>query len=145
MDQSDIDPHGVTGGFRDLVGYRLVRWEEGYAEVELELVEKHRNRSGRLHGGALTTLLDAACGYAGTWCPVPGNARRALTLTLSTQFIAGGEIGERIVCTGRQTGGGRTVFFAAAEVLGPDGRLIARGDGTFRYRRGSDRLEGTPE
>jgi uncharacterized protein (TIGR00369 family) len=142
MEQQEIDPHGLAGGFRDLVGYRLVRWEEGYAEVEMPLDARHRNRTGVLHGGALVTLLDAACGYAGTWCSVPSNARRAFTLSLTSQFISAGLIGERIVAKARRTGGGRTIFFASAEVLGEDGRLIGRGDGTFRLKRGSETVEG---
>lgn len=145
MNQDHIDPHGVDGGFRDLVGYGLVKWEEGYAEVALTVEPKHINRSGLLHGGVMVTLLDVACGFAGTWCSVPGNVRRALTLSLTSQFISAGRQGERILARARQTGGGRTIYFAAGEVVAEDGRLIGRGDGTFRYKRGSESLEGTPE
>ncbi|MEX0760683.1 MAG: PaaI family thioesterase [Tistlia sp.] len=144
MDQTAIDPHGLSGGFRDLVGYRLLRWEEGYAEVGLLLEAHHRNRTGVLHGGVLATLIDAACGYAGTWCSVPANARRAFTLSLTSQFIAAGQIGERILAKATRTGGGRTIYFSSAEVFGEDGRLIGRGDGTFRLKRGSETLEGAP-
>lgn len=145
MDQEHIDSHGVEGGFRDLVGYRLVKWQEGYAEVALTIEQKHINRSGFLHGGVQATLLDAACGYAGTWCSVPGNVRRALTLTLTNQFIAAGKLGERVVAKARLTGAGRTIYFASCEVFGNNGRLLSRGDGTFRYKRGSENLEGMPE
>ncbi|SME88216.1 uncharacterized domain 1-containing protein [Tistlia consotensis] len=144
MSESPIDTHGPEGGFRDLVGYRLVRWEEDYAEVELAIGKIHMNRSGLLHGGALVTLLDAACGYAGTWCSVPGNVRRAVTLSLTSQFISGGRLGERVIAKARRTGGGRTIYFSTGEVFAEDGRLVGRGDGTFRLKRGSESLEGEP-
>jgi hypothetical protein len=34
---------------------------------------------------------------------------------------------------GRRTGGGRTIAYGTGEITTQDGRLIARGDATFRY------------
>ena len=138
------DSQRPRGGFADLVGYRLGAWREGYAEVLLEVAPRHLNRSGVLHGGVLSTLLDAACGYAGTHCGVAGNVRRALTLSLSSHYIGRVELGRHLTCSARQTGGGRQVFFSAAEVRDDEGRLVARGEGVFRYRRGSESPEGSP-
>ncbi|MDF2094899.1 PaaI family thioesterase [Aquibaculum arenosum] len=148
-DDSPLDPDRVPGRFGDIVGYRLLDWQEGTALLELWLDERHRNRSGVMHGGVLATLIDAACGYAGTYCSVPGNVRRAMTLQLSTQFIAAGRAGQRLLARSRCTGGGRSVFFASAEVSadsgpGSEAKLIGRGEGVFRYRRGAHALEGVP-
>ena len=118
--------------FADLVGYRLAVWRDDHAEIVLTLGRQHVNRTGRLHGGVLCTLIDAACGYAGTFA-VEGRPRQALTLALTTQFLAPAHAGAILTATGRRIGGGRRIFFAAAEVHDQDGRLIARGDGTFRY------------
>jgi len=38
------------GGFAQLVGYRLAKWEQDYAEVILNLEPKHLNRSGAMAG-----------------------------------------------------------------------------------------------
>ena len=65
--------------FADLVGYRLAQWRADHAEIVLALGPQHVNRTGRLHGGVLATLIDAACGYAGTFA-VEGRPRHALTL-----------------------------------------------------------------
>jgi uncharacterized protein (TIGR00369 family) len=119
--------------FADLVGYRLAQWRDDHAEIVLVLGPQHLNRTGRLHGGVLATLIDAACGYAGTFA-VDGQPRNALTLALTTQFLAPAHAGQHLTATGRRTGGGKRIFFAAAEVHDEAGRLIARGDGTFRYR-----------
>lgn len=144
MTQIDLDPLRARSGFADLVDYRLTRWEADAAEVRLVVGPQHLNRSGALHGGVLCTLIDAACGYAGCFIDLPGRRRRAFTLTLNTQFISAVAAGAQLVCTGRRTGGGRSVFFAAAEVLDGAGRLVARGDGAFKYRGGSGEPEGEP-
>ena len=75
------------GGFAQLVGYRLTKWEPDYAEVELDLELRHLNRSGVPHGGVIATLIDTAGGFVGCYCAVPGRVRRAVTLNMSTNFL----------------------------------------------------------
>lgn len=129
-----LDPSVPDQGFAALTGYRLVRWEAGLAEVEVVVEAQHLNRSGLPHGGLLATLLDAALGYTGVHAEPPAKPRRAVTLQLNVQFIGAAQLGERLVCTARMTGGGGTVFFSSGEVRNPAGRLIARADGVFKYR-----------
>src|SRR3546814_14595358 len=52
------DPLRARGGFADLVGYELMTWEEDLAEIALTVAERHLNRSGLMHGGVLTKLVD---------------------------------------------------------------------------------------
>ena len=130
-------------GFQQLLGYRLLDRGEDFAVVGLALEDKHLNRFGVAHGGVLTTLIDTACGLAATWCPFPGRARYVLTLSLSSSFI-GQARGGLIRAVGRKKGGGRRVVFCAAEVLDADDRLVAMGEGTFRYREGSEKPDGVP-
>jgi uncharacterized protein (TIGR00369 family) len=124
--------------FAELVGYRLQSWRPDYAEVTLLLEAKHLNRNGGPHGGLLATLIDTACGYSGVHSAGPGRPRRALTLSLACQFIGRAEPGTTLTAIGRKVGGGRQIFFATCEVHDSNGRLIARGEGTFRYRRESE-------
>jgi uncharacterized protein (TIGR00369 family) len=128
------DPLRPQGGFANLVGYRLAAWREDYAEVEAQVGEQHLNRSGVLHGGVLTTIMDAACGYAGCYAPETAPPRRAFTLSLNSHFVAAAEAGAQLTARAHKTGGGRQIFFARAEVVDQDGRLIAQGEGVFRYR-----------
>lgn len=128
------EPAGVYGPFAHLVGYRLSDFGPDTAEVSLTVEDKHLNRSGILHGGVLTTLIDTACGLAGCHRPPPEPLRRAMTLALTTQFIGPVQAGARLTARATRTGGGRQVFFSACEVRDQDGRLVGRGDGTFRYR-----------
>jgi uncharacterized protein (TIGR00369 family) len=135
---SELEPQS---GFRQLVGYRLVHWAPGEAKIAVHLVGHHTNRSGAPHGGVICTIIDSAGGYAGCYCTTPGNVRRTLTLSLSTNFIARAK-GSELIATGRVRGGGARTFFASIEVHDDTGALIATGEGVYQYRRGSETPEG---
>ena len=122
------------GNFADLIGYRLTAWRADEAEITLEVDARHTNRNGLLHGGVLATVIDAACGFAGCHEAPPGQGRRALTLSLNTQYLGPVPAGMRLTATGRRSGGGRKIFFSTCEVRDTDGRLVATGSGTFKYR-----------
>lgn len=131
---SENDPTG----FRGLVGYRLVEWREGEAVVELDLSDDHRNRAGVLHGGAIASMLDTACGYAATWSGDPERPRFCVTLSLTVSFT--GQVAKgRIRARGIVKGGGRKIVFCTAELRDEAGNLVAMGEGSFRYRSGSER------
>ncbi len=122
------------GNFAETIGYRLTAWRQDEAEISFEADDRHMNRSGLLHGGVLATVIDAACGFAGCYQPPPDPGRRALTLSLTTQYLAAVAAGTRLTATATRTGGGRTIFFSNCEVRDAEGRLIATGSGTFKYR-----------
>jgi uncharacterized protein (TIGR00369 family) len=144
MDET-LDP--VTGepayGIQRLLGFRVTEWSEDRAVVELKLTADHLNRSGVVHGGVLTTLLDTALGFSGLYCPYPGRIRRAVTLSLTTSFT--GQAREGVIrAIGTRRAGGRRIYNATGEVLDADGRILALGEGTFRLRSGSETLDGEP-
>ncbi len=126
-------------GYQRTMGYRLAAWREGEAELTMEIGPQHLNRARVVHGGVLASLIDTACGFAGTFAPVPGEQPKVSTLTLTTSFVAPARNGP-LRATGRVRGGGRSVFFAAAEIHDADGALVAYGEGSFRYHRNA-RLE----
>ena len=119
--------------FNQSVGLRLVDWIDGRATVELDVGGDHLNRSGVVHGGVLMTMIDVACGYAGTWTEAADGARLCVTLDLTTSFVAPALAG-RLTTVATGTGGGRRIFFARAEVRDEAGALLAMGQGSFRYR-----------
>jgi uncharacterized protein (TIGR00369 family) len=127
------DPLRAHGGFADLVGYDLMTWDDDLAEVALSVEARHLNRSGVMHGGVLSTLIDTACGYAGCYSPQGGPVRRAFTLTLTCNFIGTAQQGGRLIARARRSGGGKSVFFADCEVRDDAGRVIGSGQGTFKY------------
>jgi uncharacterized protein (TIGR00369 family) len=136
---SDLPPSLESPqGFSQIVDYRLLVWRPDHAEVVLEIGPKHLNRSGVLHGGVVATLIDTACGYAGVHAIEPGKIRRAVTLSMTVSFVAQVGLGAVLTARARRTGGGRNIFFSRCEVADGDARLIATGEGTYRYRQGGE-------
>ena len=123
-----------TVGFNAVLGMKLVEWSAEHAVIELPIRDSHLNRSNALHGGVIATLIDAVCGYAGVWVPEGEPRRKALTLTLTTNFV--GQVREGSVrATAVKKGGGRSIFFASCEVRDEAGNLVAIGEGSYRYRK----------
>ena len=52
------------GGFTELVGTEVSSAQEGRAVVSIEAKERHLNPSGTVHGGVISTLIDAAMAEA---------------------------------------------------------------------------------
>ena len=140
IDLLDGEPRS---GFQDLLGYHLAEWSEDRAVLELRIDPRHCNRAGVVHGGVLATLIDTACGFSATFCPHAGRVRRVVTLQLTTSFTGQARHGLIRAIGGKKAGGSRIVF-CSAEVLDEQGKLIAMGEGTFRYRSGSEAPEGVP-
>ncbi|MGF1528038.1 MAG: PaaI family thioesterase [Candidatus Competibacterales bacterium] len=128
--RQSLDP--LESGFNQLVGLCLVAWREGHAEVALTAKAHHLNRSGVLHGGVLTTLIDVACGFAGCYSPPDGPIRRAVTLSLTTSFTGPGGLGD-LKAVAAVHSSGRRIFFATAEVVDAAGNALGFGQGTYRY------------
>ncbi|RDB43045.1 PaaI family thioesterase [Halomonas sp. DQ26W] len=131
-------------GYHELLGMRVVEWSDGLAVVELVADNTHLNRSGIVHGGVLTSMLDSALSLAGLYCEAPGRVRRGMTLSLTTTFVGPATTG-MLRATGRVRGGGRKVYMSNGEVTGANGELLAIAEGAFRRRSGSESLEGIPE
>ena len=124
----------------DYLGGRLVDWAPGRCELWLDIEPRHLNRAGDLHGGASATMLDAACGYAGLHSSVDAAPASAVTVTLAISYLGRVQHG-RIRARARITGSGRRLYFAAAELIADDGRVVATAQGSFR--RSASASEGT--
>lgn len=133
----------LSSGFNDLIGFTIDEWREDYVCLGLVIEDRHRNRSGTVHGGVLAALLDAAGGFAGCFCTVDGNVRKAMTLSLATNFTGQARDG-RIHVIATRKAGGRKIFFIQADVFDSEENLLATAQGTYRYRSGSESPEGLP-
>lgn len=115
------------------LGFTVAVWRKNYAELRLKIEPKHLNRSNRVHGGVMMTLIDAACGYAGSYDPNAPHPKLTSSLSITVNFLANTGKGS-LRTVARRTGGGRSLFFARAEVLDDAGNRLAEGVSTFRYR-----------
>lgn len=140
---ADVPEDPLPAPFHALFGFRLLEWREGFARLAATAGPEHLNRAGVVHGGVVLALIDQAAAYSGLFCTVPGHARRGMTLALATQFTAAVTGGE-LVAEAEMIGRGRGTFFTRVLVRDATGRVVATGQGTHRWRTGSERPEGVP-
>lgn len=116
------------------LGLEFLDLSEAGAVFELTLERRHMNAESRLHGGAIASMLDAACGLPVRVVADGKDLVRAVTLTLSVNYLAAPK-GPKVRATGRITGGGRTLLFSEGEVRDSDGSLVATATGSFKRLR----------
>lgn len=130
--------------FHGQLGIQIMEWREGFVRVALDMEPRHLNRSGILHGGVLLTMLDEAGALCGVWCSVKGNRRSSVTVDLDCRFVGQSKSG-RVFATGELVSQGRSLYFTRTEATDPQGRVLAYGASSHKWRRGSETLEGVPK
>lgn len=130
--------------FHDLLGLELEEWRDGFARMVSQGAPGHLNRVGIVHGGVMLAMIDQAAAFAGLWCSVEGNIRKAVTIDLDCRFTGMVKLGDRLVAEGRMMSRGRDIFFARTEIFDGEGRMIAYGASTHKWRKGSETVEGMP-
>ena len=126
------DERANPSAFQEHMGYELLAWTPDHAVLGYSIQPEHMNRTGRLHGGVVATLLDTTMGYSGVHPDGSSGARSCVTLSLTVNFV--GAVSEgRLTIEARRTGGGKTIFFAEGNVRDAAGNLIATATGSFRY------------
>jgi uncharacterized protein (TIGR00369 family) len=108
--------------FMSRIGAEMTRVAPGEVSIDLPFDPELTQQHGFLHGGAIASVLDVACGFAASTL-MPAEAG-VLTIEFKINFLAPGA-GERFRFTGRVRRTGRTVTFV-------DGDAIAVADGRAR-------------
>lgn len=117
-------------GAQRMVGYVIDTGSEpDVALCWLDLGPEHMNRSGVLHGGVMTVLLDTASGAACSARIDPETLPPVLTLGLNVQFLAPARSG-RVTARARVVRG-RRHFFTQAELCDETGQILATASGIF--------------
>lgn len=114
------------------IGARITAWSAGEVELALPLTPAMLNRSAVVHGGTICTLLDAATGYSGLYADAGETPRHAVTLSLTTNFLANG-VGAMLTARGVVERRGKSIFFARGEVWLDGALLVATGVATMKY------------
>jgi len=113
-----------TGGFNLYIGplYRLPDAEDGQIKrFAFIAAEKHMNAAGTVHGGMLMSFVDVA--MSRTSRLVTG-APRCSTVSLTTDFVGPGRLGDVIEARIRVTRQTRTMLFLSGEVVAGDRTLL---------------------
>jgi uncharacterized protein (TIGR00369 family) len=116
------------------MGMRITAWSAGRVEMALPVLPHMLNRSGVVHGGTICALLDAATGYAGLYSAEEGVKLHAVTLSLTTNFLANG-VGGMLTAVGVVERRGKSIFFSRAEVWLDGELLVATGVATMKFLR----------
>lgn len=114
--------------FVDHLGFDLVRFEGGEAEITVELKPELLNSFLVAHGGLSMTLLDVVMAHAARSVQ---HESGAVTIEMKTSFFRPGE--GRLRAVGKLLHRSATMAFTEGHVYGGDGQLCAHATGTFKY------------
>lgn len=116
-------------GYNAMLGIHDGPEDEGTAQVRLRADERHLNRAGVVHGGAIMSLVDVAMGRAAA--SMVDSDRMPATIEMKINFLEPGRAGD-IVASARVLRRGRRFTVLLAEVWQADGHdAVAEAIGTF--------------
>jgi len=121
--------------FVEALGFELMRFENGEAEIAMTPREEHMNSWSVLHGGVTMTLLDVAMAHAAR-SPKKGGTpdpRGVVTVEMKTSFLRPG-LG-RLLARGKILQQTHTLAFCEGSLFDADNKLVAHATGTFKYLR----------
>ncbi len=104
--------------FMQTLGAKLVAVAPGRVEITLARASALTQQHGFLHAGAVTSVVDSACGYAALSLMPPGVA--VLTVEFKVNLLSPARA-PRFVAVGSVKKAGRTLMVSTGEVVGIDG------------------------
>ena len=121
--------------FVEELGLELHRFDNGHAEVQVDLEAAHLNSWEVAHGGVLMTLLDVAMAHAArsVHAKDPGNGPGLVTIEMKTSFMRPAE--GRLAAKGTLLHRSATMAFCEGSVFDDDHQLCAHATATFKYLR----------
>ena len=122
--------------FVELLGFELLRFERGEAEIAVGLRDELTNSWGVAHGGVTMTLLDVVMAHAARSPGDDGVAESSgvVTIEMKTSFIRPG-LG-RLVGSGKRLHRTASMAFCEGSLVDAEGQLVAHATGTFKYLKG---------
>ncbi len=114
--------------FVELLGFELMKFENGEAEISFTPAPEHLNSFDVVHGGASMTLLDVVMAHAArSVLPEMG----CVTIEMKTSFMRAAKgplhsIGKLLHRTA-------TMAFTEGSVFDASGKLCAHATGTFKF------------
>jgi uncharacterized protein (TIGR00369 family) len=114
--------------FHTWAGMQVVEASTGEVTVAMDVLDRHVNLQGLVHGGMLAILADTACGLSIRSAMEPG--RLHVTTDLDIHYLAPARPG-RLFGRGKAIRVGRSLAFAEASVEDEEGKLLARAQSRF--------------
>lgn len=110
--------------FPKMVGIEIDDIEPGRAKLSLDVVEKHRQLQGIMHGGAIATLIDTAVAFAIVGASEPG--AKFTTIELKVNYLSPIVEG-RVIADARLIRDGKRIVVAECDVFDAAGKMAAKG------------------
>ncbi len=100
-------------GLMQTLGARLALVADGEVHIELPFAARLSQQHGYVHAGAITSVVDSACGYAALTRAPAG--REVVTAEFKINFLRPA-LGERFVAIGKVENAGRLLSVCRGEV-----------------------------
>ncbi len=114
--------------FAELLGFTITARSEGQCTSELVISNKHLNPNNVVHGGVIYTLADT--GMGGALTSMLDDGQLCATIEIKINYFRPA-ISGTLRCETKVVHKGRRTAAMESEVLGDDGKLLARATGTF--------------
>jgi uncharacterized protein (TIGR00369 family) len=124
------------------MGMRVSDIAWGRATVDMMAADFRLQPLGVVHGGNIATLIDTAT-YWACFLSMDSDEDGLTTVDLKLNYLAPARV-EPLHCTGTLIKAGKKIFYAEAEVLTADHRLIAHGTSTLMRLPGVGMKIGIP-
>jgi acyl-coenzyme A thioesterase 13 len=118
--------------FWNLIGIKVDSIEENRARIKLTINKNLLNGNKILHGGIVTSLLDAVMGIN---LKLNVGETPFATISLTSQFLKVVKVDETIYATAELIQNGRSVACMEARLINENDELISIGLGTFKINR----------
>ena len=121
--------------FVEMLGFELISFDAGHAEIALDMHEELSNSRDMAHGGVSMTLLDVAMAHAARSPNQPGQSdtHGVVTIEMKTTFMRPG-VG-RLTARGHLIHRTATMAFCEGTIVNAAGLVVAQATGTFKYMR----------
>jgi uncharacterized protein (TIGR00369 family) len=114
--------------FVELLGFELLRMEDGEAEISFAPTDDHLNSFDVVHGGASMTLMDVVMAHAARSVePTMG----CVTIEMKTSFMRAAK--GPLLAKGRLLHRTATLAFTESSIFDAAGNLCCHATGTFKY------------
>jgi len=119
-----------NNAFTLLIGLDFTLIEPGVVNYRLVIDSRHLATPGFLHGGVVTTMLDATMG-AGAMSLVAGEWKVVTTIEMQVNFLKPAFVGNTIQAQSEVLRKGKGVIFMKATLRNEDNGILAVANGSF--------------